>query len=89
MHRRISDLTPQISHRSGVGSRGGSRYGSLTAARYHRHALAYRYRLLEPGGVQRRVELDPFKVVGRFTIKEQKNGKAASEAFKALERPGE
>jgi hypothetical protein len=45
----------------------------------------YRYWLLEPGGVQRRVELDPFKVVGRFTIAEQKNGKAASEAWKGLE----
>ncbi|HEY6174858.1 MAG TPA: hypothetical protein VIX73_10455 [Kofleriaceae bacterium] len=43
-------------------------------------------RLLEPGGAQRRVELEPFKVVGRFTNVEQKNGKAASEAFKALER---
>jgi hypothetical protein len=41
-----------------------------------------RYWLLEPGGVQRRIELEPFKVVGRFTIAEQKNGKAASEAFK-------
>jgi len=30
------------------------------------------------------VELDPFKVVGRFTITEQKNGKVASEAFAAL-----
>jgi excisionase family DNA binding protein len=48
----------------------------------------YRYWLLEPGGQQRRVELGPFKVVGRFTIAEQKNGKAASEAFHALERPG-
>jgi hypothetical protein len=47
----------------------------------------YRYWLLEPGGVQRRVELDPFKVVGRFTIAELKNGKAASEAFKTLEPP--
>jgi hypothetical protein len=38
--------------------------------------------------VQRRVELDPFKVVGRFTIAEQKNGRAASEAWKGLERSG-
>jgi hypothetical protein len=43
-----------------------------------------RYWLLEPGGTQRRVELDPFKVVGRFTSAEQKNGKAASEAFRGL-----
>src|ERR1044071_377421 len=48
---------------------------------------AYRYWLLEPGGVQRRVELEPFKVVGRFTIVEQWNGKAASEALvRAVER---
>jgi len=45
----------------------------------------YRYWLLEPGGVQRRIELEPFKVVGRFTIAEQENGKVASEAFKGLE----
>jgi hypothetical protein len=38
----------------------------------------YGYRLREPGGVQRRVEFEPFKVVERFTIVEQKNGKAAS-----------
>ena len=57
-----------------------------SARRSGQHATTYRYWLLEPGGVQRRVELDPFKVVGRFTIAEQKNGKAASEAFKALDR---
>jgi hypothetical protein len=34
------------------------------------------------------VELGPFKMVGRFTIVEQKNGKAASESFRALERAG-
>ena len=32
-----------------------------------------------------RAELDPFKVVVRFTIADQQNGKAASEAFKALQ----
>jgi len=37
--------------------------------------------------VQRCVELDLFKVVGRFTIAEQKNGKGASATFKELERP--
>src|SRR5262245_46519401 len=44
----------------------------------------YRYSLLEPGCVQRRVELDPFKVIGRLTIAEQRKGRAASEAFAAL-----
>jgi len=46
----------------------------------------YRFWLLEPGGPERRVEMEPFKVVGRFKIVEQKNGKAANEAFHALER---
>jgi hypothetical protein len=46
----------------------------------------YRYWLLEPGGAQRRVELDPFKVVGRFTIVEQRNGKVASEGLAAFDR---
>jgi hypothetical protein len=36
--------------------------------------------------VQRRVELQPFKVVGRFTIAEQKKGRAASEALTAVVR---
>jgi len=45
----------------------------------------YRYWLLEPGGQQRAVELEPFKVAGRFTIVEQKNGKAASDAWHDLE----
>jgi hypothetical protein len=44
----------------------------------------YRYWLLEPGGSERRVELGPLKVVGRFTVREQRNGKAASEAFAEL-----
>jgi hypothetical protein len=61
--------------------------GAKREARSGELETTYRYWLLEPGGVQRRVELDPFKVVGRFTIAEQRNGKAASEAFKALERP--
>jgi hypothetical protein len=62
--------------------------GAKREARSGQLETTYRYWLLEPGGVARRVELDPFKVVGRFTIAEQKNGKAASEAFKALE-PGQ
>jgi len=48
----------------------------------------HRYWLLEPGGPERRVELGPFKVVGRFTERDTKTGKAASEAWHALERPG-
>jgi hypothetical protein len=47
---------------------------------------SYRYWWLKPGGVERRVELGPFKVVGRFTIEEQRNGKAASEAWHSTER---
>jgi hypothetical protein len=58
--------------------------GLRSEARSGGTETSYRYWLLEPGGVQRRVELEPFKVVGRFTIVEQKNGKAASEAFKGL-----
>jgi len=53
--------------------------------------MAYRYWLLEPGepgGPERRVELGPFKVVGRFTERETRTGKAASDAWHALERPG-
>jgi len=61
--------------------------GAKREARSGELETTYRYWLLEPGGVARRLEFDPFKVVGRFTIAEQKNGKAASEAFKALERP--
>lgn len=41
----------------------------------------YRYWRLEPGGNPERIELGSLKVVGRFTIAEQKNGKAASEAW--------
>ena len=63
--------------------------GAKREARSGQMETTYRYWLLESGCVQRRVELDTFKVVGRFTIAEQKNGKAASEAFKALDRPGE
>jgi len=37
--------------------------------------------LLKPGGPERRVEIAPFKVVGRFTERERKNGKAASGAW--------
>jgi hypothetical protein len=36
---------------------------------------------------QQLVEVDPLKVIGRFTTAEQENGKAAREAFKSLERP--
>lgn len=46
----------------------------------------YRCWLLEPGGQERRVDLGPFKVLGRFTEVERKNGRAANEAWKALER---
>ena len=48
---------------------------------------AYRYWLLEPGGSERRLELGPFKVVGRFIERETTTGKAASDAWRALERP--
>ncbi len=41
----------------------------------------YRYWAIAPGGQQRRIELGDLKVVGRFTVVEQKNGKAASEAW--------
>jgi hypothetical protein len=41
----------------------------------------YRYWRIEPGGNPERIELGPLKVAGRFTIAEQKNGKAASEAW--------
>jgi hypothetical protein len=63
--------------------------GAKREARSGQLETTYRYWLLEPDGMQRRVELDPFKVVGRFTMAEQRNGKAASEAFKAPERPRE
>ena len=43
--------------------------------------------LLAPGSTQRRVEFDPLRVVDRFTVVEQKNGSAASEAFKGLAPP--
>lgn len=49
----------------------------------------YRFWQLKPGGPERRIELGDLKVVGRFTIEEQKNGKAASEAWHAVEHlPG-
>ncbi len=60
--------------------------GAKREARSGEQETTYRYWLLQPGGQERRVELDPFKVAGRFTIADQKNGKAASEAFHALER---
>lgn len=48
-----------------------------------------RFWRIKPGGSERRIELGPFKVVGRFTIEEQKNGKAANEAWRAVEHlPG-
>jgi hypothetical protein len=50
-------------------------------------ATTYRYWLLVPGGQEQGVELGPFRVEGRFTIAEQKNGQAASEAWHRLERP--
>lgn len=65
-----------------------SQVGVITGAKRDGHSgpeTTYRYWLIEPGGAQRRIELGPFHVVGRFTIKEQLNGKAASEAFKALD----
>ncbi|TMQ06783.1 MAG: hypothetical protein E6J90_45205 [Deltaproteobacteria bacterium] len=53
-------------------------YEVASAADHARNAQAsgdaYHYRPIEPGGVQQSVELDAFKVVGRFTIAEQKNG---------------
>ena len=64
--------------------------GVITSARRKSRGVeevTYRYWLLTPGGKQRRIELEPFKVVGRFTIAEQKNGKAASDAWHDLERP--
>ena len=55
-----------------------------------RRALAtYRYWLLEPGGVQRRIVLGPVKGGGRFTKVERKNGKAASEAWHVLDNQAE
>lgn len=60
--------------------------GLKRKARSGEMETTYRYWLLEPGGQERRVELEPFKVVGRFTIVDQKNGKAASETWKALDR---
>lgn len=46
----------------------------------------YRYSLLEPGGKEQSVKLEPFRVSGRFTIVERKSDKAASAAFAALGR---
>lgn len=63
-----------------------SQVGVITGAK-REGQTTYRYWLIEPGGGANRIELGPFHVVGRFTVVEQKNGKAASEAFKALERP--
>ena len=57
--------------------------GLRSEARSGGTETSYRYWLLEPGGVQRRVELEPFKVEG-LAIVEQRNGRAASEAFKGL-----
>jgi len=59
--------------------------GAKREARGGGTETTYRFWLLSPGGQQRRVEIAPFKVVGRFTVVHQANGKAASEAFKALE----
>jgi len=58
--------------------------GAKREARDGTSETTYRYWLLEPGGPERRVELAPFKVVGRFTEKEKRNGKAASEAWHAI-----
>ena len=38
------------------------------------------FHVLEPGGVQRRVELGPFKVAGRFTIGNRRTGRPTGEA---------
>lgn len=68
------------------------RVGVITSARREsrsQEAVTYRYWLLVPGGKERRVELGPFHVVGRFTIAEQKNGKAANEAWHELEHPAD
>jgi hypothetical protein len=58
--------------------------GARRAGRDGTPETTYRFWLLEPGGAQSRVGLGPFKVEGVFTIRELRNGKAASEAFKAL-----
>lgn len=46
----------------------------------------YRYSLLEPGGKEQSVALEPFRVTGRFRIVERKSDKAANAAFVALGR---
>ena len=46
-------------------------------------ATTYRYWKITPGGNQERIELGELKVVGRFTIVERKNGKAASDEWYA------
>jgi hypothetical protein len=46
----------------------------------------YRYSLPEPGGREQIVELELFRVAGRFKIAERERDKAASEAFAALGR---
>jgi excisionase family DNA binding protein len=52
----------------------------ITGAR-RGEATTYRYWKITPGGNQERIELGELKVVGRFTIVERKNGKAASDAW--------
>lgn len=46
-------------------------------------ATTYRYWKIQPGGAHERIELGELKVVGRFTVVEQRSGKAASEAWQA------
>lgn len=72
------------------------RVGVITGARRTSRdgakATTYRYWLLQPGGKENSVGIEPLKVTGRFTIASELNGKAASEAFSALkgqEREGD
>jgi excisionase family DNA binding protein len=85
-HREAGLVVGQVTSWEKVGVITGAKRES---SRSGRPETTYRYWLLEPGGPERRVELDPFKVVGRFTVAQQANGKAASEAFAALERKAE
>lgn len=59
------------------------RVGVITGAK-REGATTHRFWLLTPGGTEQRVELGPFHVVGRFTVTEQRNGKAANEAWHEL-----
>src|SRR5262245_59925280 len=58
--------------------------GAKRTSRSGEPETTYRYWLLEPGGPEQKVELGQFAVTGRFTVLEQRNGKAASEAFHML-----